>query len=227
MTMVVNPYIFAAPGEYDPYWPNVVALLHFDGADGATSIVDQTGKSWTRTGDAQISTAQSKFGGASAVFDGAGDRFNSPTNSDFTLGTGASTLELWVRPSNVSGSYRAIVSDNRYPSSGGWRIYQNGADLQIWYQNTILQHSAVGVLSANVWVHVAWVRTTTTSYLFVNGVLSSSSSANFINLVGNAVLVGAADSFSFNGYVDELRITKWVARYTGDFSVANAPFPNS
>ncbi|MGE3298622.1 MAG: phage tail protein, partial [Porticoccaceae bacterium] len=72
----------------DPYWNNVVALLHMDGTNGSTTFTDQKGHTFTATGNAQISTAQSKFGGASALFDGTGDLVSSADHADWALGAG-------------------------------------------------------------------------------------------------------------------------------------------
>ena len=54
------------------------ALLHMDGADGSTTFIDESGKTWTRAGNAQIDTSQYKFGGASGLFDGSGDWVDTP-----------------------------------------------------------------------------------------------------------------------------------------------------
>ncbi|MDI6787615.1 MAG: hypothetical protein QME51_04520, partial [Planctomycetota bacterium] len=73
------------------------ALLHFDGTDASTTFIDESGKIWTRYGNAQIDTAQSKFGGASGLFDGAGDYITTPDHNDFNLGSGNFTVDLRVR----------------------------------------------------------------------------------------------------------------------------------
>ena len=74
----------------DPQFGSVSLLLHGDGANGSTTIVDSspTPKTVTAFGDAQISTAQSKFGGASIAFDGTGD-YLSANDGDLVLGTGS------------------------------------------------------------------------------------------------------------------------------------------
>jgi hypothetical protein len=209
----------------DAFYANVSALLHFDGADASTVAVDETGKTWTTTNQAQIDTAQSKFGGACALFDGATDRFTSPASADFTFGTGSSTVEFWMRPANVSSGYRSIVSDNVYGAAGGWRIYQNGASIEIWTNGADQLHNATSALAANTWVHVAWVRNGTNSRLFLNGVLHSTYSTTYRNLTGTVVHVGYAETYSYNGHIDELRITKGVARYSANFTVETGAFP--
>src|SRR6185437_4647016 len=84
-------------------------------------------------------------------------------------------------------------------------------------------------LSANTWYHVAFVRSGNTITAYVNGVqygspVTDSSTATF----NNQVFIGSyADSYGkFQGYIDELRVTKGVARYLANFTPPNAPFPN-
>jgi hypothetical protein len=64
------------------------SLLHFDGDNASTTFLDESGKTWTRYGDAQISTAQNKFGPSSGLFDGTGDYITTPQNADFDFGDG-------------------------------------------------------------------------------------------------------------------------------------------
>ena len=59
------------------------SLLHFDGTDASTTFTDESGKTWTAHGNAQIDTAQSVFGGASGYFDGSGDYITTPDRADF------------------------------------------------------------------------------------------------------------------------------------------------
>jgi len=78
-----------------------VALLHMNGTDAATAFTDETGKTWTAQGNAQIDTGQSKFGGASGLFDGTGDYIDTPDSTDWQLDGGADanlwTIDFWVR----------------------------------------------------------------------------------------------------------------------------------
>ena len=91
-------------------------LLHCDGVDGATTFIDKLGHGIGVGGNAQIDTAQSVFGGASALFDGSGDYiYVSGTGSDFITGTGDFTIEMWVRPN--SASFTASLYDQRPAST--------------------------------------------------------------------------------------------------------------
>jgi hypothetical protein len=78
----------------DPNYASVSLLLHMDGTNGSTVFTDLSPvpKVVTRFGDAQISTAQSKFGGSSAYFDGTGDYLTVASSADFGFGTGDFTI---------------------------------------------------------------------------------------------------------------------------------------
>ena len=79
----------------DEEFDKVSLLLHGDGTNGSTTIIDSSSspKAVTAVGDAQISTAQSKFGGASIAFDGAGDWLTTPASNNFAFGIGDFTIE--------------------------------------------------------------------------------------------------------------------------------------
>jgi hypothetical protein len=81
----------------DPNFANVSLLLYGNGINGSTSIIDSSPspKTVTAFGNAQISTAQSKFGGSSIAFDGTGDYLTVPDNDNFALGNGNFTIECW------------------------------------------------------------------------------------------------------------------------------------
>jgi hypothetical protein len=83
----------------DPQFGSVSLLLHGDGANGSTTITDSSRLTNTVTavGDAQISTAQSKFGGASIAFDGSGDYLTISSSSALSIGSGDYTVEFWIR----------------------------------------------------------------------------------------------------------------------------------
>lgn len=228
-------------GGSDPYWANVVSLLHFNGTDGSTTFTDETGKTWTAYGDAQIDTAQSKFGGASGLFDGSSDRVETGDHSDFNFGSGDFTVECWFRESGA-GAIRQIVGQHTTQSTtnSSFLILSDNRQLGVGVGlggsftsiiNTDGQHSL------DTWIHVAMVRDGTTLRLFVDGSQKNSTniSTTAVNDSTRPVTIGVVmansgpdpGNYYYNGYVDELRITKGVARYTSNFTPPSAPFPDS
>ena len=77
-------------------------LLHMNGTDASTTFTDESGKTWTANGNAQIDTASYKFATGSGLFDGGGDYIDTPDNADFNFGSGDFTIDLQMRR-NSSG----------------------------------------------------------------------------------------------------------------------------
>lgn len=199
----------------DPYFSNVVAGLHMDGVNGSTTFTDVKGHTFTANGNAQISTAQSKFGGASAVFDGNGDYISTPSSSDFAYGTGDFTWEFFVRFNLFSGNqYLLDHGDN-----GGSILYVTG--LRYYNPGTGTGsplYTAAPILNTNKWYHIAVSRNSGTTKLFLDGTLISYAPDTY-DYTANTLRIGSRGSnINFlNGYIDEFRITKGVGRYTENF----------
>lgn len=208
----------------DPYWSSVVALLHMDGADGGTTFTDQKGHTFTAAGNAQIDTAQSKFGGASGLFDGSGDFISTPSSSDWAYGTGDFTWECWVRLATAAGNQYII----EHGSNGGTLSYNGG----LTYYNATTGtgsplYTTAPALTAGTWHHIAVARQGGTTRLFVDGVLKASG-ADSHNYGPQILYIGTygGGGFTLNGHDDDLRITKGVARYTANFTPPTAAFPD-
>jgi hypothetical protein len=227
----------AAQPLNDPHFANVVSLLHFDGANGSTTFTDEKGKIWTPNGNAQISTAQSRFGGASGLFDGTGDYLTTPATSDFEPGSGDYTLEGFVRmaatPATAAGIIQRANASGFANFSVSWRS-SNKIEAYCSLSNpastpTIL--TGATTLSLNTWYHWAFVKSGLNYKLFIGGVQDASGSAASHPPTGLSTVtyIGSFDAASFflNGYQDEKRITKGVARYTANFTPPSSPFPNN
>jgi hypothetical protein len=229
--------------EGDRYFSNVSLLLHGDGTNGSTTITDSspTPKTVTVVGNAQISTAQSKFGGASIAFDGTGDYLTIPSNADFNFDTGDFTIEAWVR-------LNALGTSNGYPGAAwivGWGPLSSnpGFDFAIGSTNLIFSLtnfssptiSVAHSLSANTWYHIAGTRSGTTVRAFIDGqVLATetvsaglSASTNPTGIAISAAEPTGSTLGNLNGYIDDFRITKGVARYTSNFTPPTAPFADA
>ena len=95
----------------DPFANNVVLFLKGNGANGSTNIIDSSPNPKTISvfGDTQISTAQSKYGGSSIVFDGVGDYLEVTPLTAFNFGTGDFTIESWIRLNLNDTEYRDVI----------------------------------------------------------------------------------------------------------------------
>ena len=242
MTLLTEPTrIVLAKGQPVPNDPNFAfnsLLLHGDGTNGSTVITDSSGspKTVTAVGNAQISTAQSKFGGGSIFMDGgtigADDYLTTPISSAYDF-DGDFTLEAWIwKPADGRTSVDTVFSTVSNGASQGlfWEISATaGMRLRI---NNAYRVTYNYNPNTSSWQHVAAVRASGTIRLFLDGVtVATAAYADPIPSVGylGNVYIGAispASGYFFNGYIDDLRITKGIARYTANFSVPTAPFPD-
>ncbi len=218
----------------DPFWANVTALLHFDGADGSTTFTDQKGSTWTPSGDAQIDTAQWKFGGASGLFDGSGDYISTPNNTGFDFGAGNFTIEFWMRAAAAVSSTRIIICK---AGASGSRSFVFGVTATNrlyfgWSSNGINFDDYITPTNSfvdSVFYHVALVRFGSNLSIYVNGnsIFSTTISGTIFTANTPAQIGGrSSDGQYFNGHIDDLRVTKGVARYTSNFVPPSAAFPN-
>lgn len=225
-------------GGVDPQFANVSALLHMDGANGNAVFTDEKGGSWTAAGNAITSTAQSKFGGSSGYFDGAGDEVYAANND--VAAASVVTLEAWAYIETGGGGAIFGQGKNLGASDQFLNITANRA--VEFYKGVNVSGLLVrvftpdGVVPLNQWTHIALVLTGSQVRIYVNGVQlasASSTSAFWANTgfpfrIGRNVVVNyEVYQFYFKGYLDDVRITKGVARYTGDFTPPTAPFPDS
>ena len=223
--------------DADPYYGAVSLLLHGDGADGSTEIIDSSvnPKTVTAVGDAQISTTQSKWNGSSLKFDGNGDYLTSAANADFDYAAGDFTIEGWFRSENIS-QFQTVIGQAPYNgfTTDGYvlRIFSSKLALN-YYNNSgapLFTLGDVTTLSSNVWYHFAATREGNTFRLFINGILEASTTNSISFATGKSLYVGKWEGITnrdFNGYIDDLRITKGVARYTSNFTPPTQPFFNN
>jgi hypothetical protein len=208
-----------------PTTANTSLLLNFTNS----GVVDSTGRNVLETvNDARVTTSIFKYGTSSLYFDGTGDyMYVMGTSSEMAFGSGDFTVEFWVypaaanqtatiigwRPTNTNGAYI-----NLYLLSGSIYLYVSSAD-----------RISGGSVSASAWSHIALARSNGVTKLFINGTQTGSNytDSNSYLVGANRPLIGANDydvSSPFNGYIDDLRITKGYARYTANFTAPTAPF---
>lgn len=226
----------AAAGGSDPHWANVVSLLHFEGANGSPTFTDQTGKTWTRFYDAQISTAQYKFGSASMrVYAGSNlSMIETGSHADFDFGTGDFTVEWWQLWNSQSTPQYQCAFMRGYNAVGAIVVVTGNANgkYRVFFGATSVCTEAVAG-STGGWVHYAVTRSGTTVTLWRGGVSSASGTSSASVGINKNFAIGGygtdsgAPGQAFNGWIDDFRITKGVARYTSDFTPPSAPFPNS
>lgn len=207
-------------------------LLHMDGSNGSTTFTDSSpyGRAVTGYGSAQISTAQSKFGGASGYFDGTGANYVQMTPAAELQFSGNFTIALYVYTTSTSDQVVASSSSDtntqifRLNSGGGGTntvsCFLNG--------NYVFNNSASGVTLINAWHHVAMTRQGWTTRLFVDGNVIATTTAftdTFrMDVIGRMFFSGSSYQYQFSGYMDEVLVINGTALYATNFTPPTAPF---
>lgn len=225
----------------DSYWDNVSLLLHMDGSNGSTTFTDSSSNALTVTanGNAQISTALSKFSGASATFDGSGDYLSIADTVALELGTSDFTIECWLYLAADVTTGTGVISKGTWPSGyGSFIIFYGGTQELAFYASStgasswdIANNQVFTAITAKeTWHHVAITRSSTTFRGFFNGskVFEFSDSKGLADNASN-MTIGSGDggSSAIKANIDELRITKGISRYNATFTPPTAPFPDS
>ena len=225
-TVVETISIPTAPYTSDA---NTRLLLNFTNA----GIYDGTMKNNLETvGNAQVSTAVVKYGSGSMFFDGTGDYLYLPSNRNLELGTGDFTLECWVyatsAPSDV-GIFESRTDGNGATTNGFTITAFSSSVIRIFSGSVLISSS--GTSYVNTWCHVAVTRVSGTFNLYINGV-SQGTSTTARTLSNTDAVVGGgrygttgAVTTSFPGYIDDLRITRGIARYTQNFIPPSVALP--
>ena len=216
----------------DPHYDSVVLNMHMNGPSGSAAFLDEKGKVVTAAGNAALSSTQSKFGGVSAYFDGTGDYLSVPTSSgSFSFAAGEDfTVEAWVYLTTTPTSFFAVVETRGNVGFNPWTfgIYNSGGlKLDAVYSGARL--TGASIVGINQWVHIAMTRSSSVLRFFINGVVDANTAtvATAISASGSVLYVGAIiDPDYAMGYIDDLRITKGVARYTNTFTVPALPNPD-
>lgn len=214
------------PPATDPFYANVLLLLHADGTNGSTSFMDNSPLAVTVTpvSSAQISTAQVKYGTGSAVFNGSSAYLDAPVSMNPSIGNW--TIEGWLytisgSPSFFSGAGtgNAAGTDLYFINLGGTWYLGDGVTNNVSF-STAVQYG--------VWQHIAIVKNGTTYTVYFDGVSQNSSVTPLKNIAITKFSVGAkpAQLTYLNGYIDDFRVTN-DARYTTDFAPPTQAFPNS
>lgn len=222
--------------EHDPYWANVIALLHCNGVDNSTTFVDQKGATYSVSGSARIRVAQSKFGGASGYFGGATSDFvRRLPSAQATFGAGDFTIEFWLYALSPTAPAEQIILCMRNGAAGSGAAGGGGqlVSLQsgkIGWSNASVWLTASPTIAASAWTHVEVNRSSGQLRIFINGALSLSTadSTNFSR--DREIRIGASDGGTpapYSGYIDDLRITKGVARHTADFELPAHAYPDT
>jgi hypothetical protein len=213
-------------GGFDSY---VKSLLHFSGALGAQVFVDETGKTWTAYGSASTDTTQKKFGVSSGYFPGSGCYIDTPAHTDFNVGSGKFTFDLWVRRANTGGTPTVFAKAG--PGLTGtisMRLYFDNANKPRMTVCDAASNSyttaagATAVVDDGVFHHIAAVKGETLMTLYLDGIGQGSVDMTGVTVYSSAYkfAIGRYGEYNgsyFYGWVDEFRFSNGIDRWTDDF----------
>ena len=213
------------PGDGQYYADSYTKLLiHSDTSNGSTTFNDSSAGSHTITAtNANHSTTEAKIGGSSMYFDGSGDYLTTAQSTDWQFGTGNYTIDFWL-------NWEAVVS-NEVPicyGAGdgveGWKILFDGTNATWYCGSGVGTLSVAHGLTAGAWYHWAIVRESMVVTQYKNGIsLGSTTHAGTMGATSSLGLtigaVGQTSSQEWDGFLDEFRVSKGIARWTSNFTV--------
>lgn len=212
-------------------------VLHMDGSDASTTFTDSSLSPYTMTtvGNAQIDTAQSKFGGASGLFDGSGDRVTAIESDDFDFGSGEWCIDMWVRVNTLPTSGNRKMLFAKWAAAGNNRCYYAGIENSSGSYKLFFIYTTDGAtvvdrtgtttsMSTGTWYHLAWERDSNTLRYYIDGTGYGTTDLTGVTIYNGSRIfeVGSGSDFSagfhYDGWIDEFRVTKGTARYRGNFT---------
>lgn len=205
-------------------------LMHFDGTEGSTTFTDETGRTVTPAGNAQISADAGAIGGFSGLFDGTGDFLTVPASTDFVPSDAGFTIEMFV--TRAASKQQTLVTNRPAGTAAGWQLIiwpDDTVAMGIWNTvvNTWMVVTSSVVLPLDTRTHVEVSYDGTTLRIFFNGTMvgSSTSKSGTMSTAANTLYIGRDPSNTardFNGRMDELRISGRPG-HTANFTPPTAP----
>lgn len=211
-----------------------VSLLHMDGANNGTTFIDSSergaAKKWTAAGNAKTITTDSKFGGSCGTFDGAYDYITTPVSSDFNFGAADWTIDLWFK--RLGGVF-SNQNFGLWSSAGagvGYLMLQVYTDNKFYLTgfdtlNASFQVAGTtAVTDITTWHHLAFVRATATITEYMDGAACGTYNIGTRIVYNNTLWsptwgrLGDYTDTTFNGKLDEVRISNGIARWTANFT---------
>lgn len=203
---VYDPVAAATTG--DPVYDYTRLLLPFNGSNGATSTTDESaaGRSVAFNGDAQLSTAQKKFGTAALLLDGTGDYLTITGNT--ALQCWDWTIECWIYL-NATGANQ-VIFEKSLSSAWDAQFFVNSSNKLVFYSDVSGSVASTTSVTGSTWHFVRCERKQGTVEIFLNGVSEGTDAyATDITASTKTEYIGAQEGSSnyFNGYIDDFRIS--------------------
>jgi hypothetical protein len=223
---------------------STVLLLHGEGTNASTVFTDSSSTPLvvTASGNAQIDTANKKFGSSSMAFSAFGDTLSVPASDDWDFGSDNFTIDFWVHHNNGGAQNGGYIRHNGGSGSDGWTVtLDNAASGYFSFHANANATAQSGLFApaADTWYHIAIVRSGNTIFLFIDGTLSNSSafsttitpSSDTLEVAQGTTYSGGvwvqSSLYPLDGNIDELRVSKGVARWTSNFTPPTTAFSSN
>lgn len=224
----------------DPFFNDVVFVTSFDGFIGTTDFTDSSSKGKIITNNNTVRRSDEiapKFGLTSAFFNGTNQSLQLTIDVDLDMTSIDYTVELWAYP--ISGDFFMALGDFVQGTDGVILLYRVASSAGATYiepgSTSINRWNITKAGLINQWIHFALTRETGNTKIFINGAQSGSTVTTFQNEfpADGIITMGSAETnlssntpgFFQQCYIQEVRITKGVARYTANFTPSTEPFP--
>jgi YD repeat-containing protein len=209
------------------------SLLHMNGTDQSTTFTDDAtdgSHTWTAYGNAKLTTADKKFGSASGTFDGSGDYISTAYSSDFNFGSGDFTIDFWFKRSGGVGTNQYLGLYSNSGSGIGYfmiQVYSDNKFYLTFWDTSNQSHQLAGtttITDTTTWHHLAFVRSGSTITEYVDGTACGTHNIGGLAIYNNTQWgpawgrMGDYAGEYFNGKLDEVRISKGLARWTSNFT---------
>jgi len=209
-----NPGSTTYPRQFvqlDPNFELNSLLLHFDGVNNSTTFTDSSinNLQFTSFNGARILTGVKRFGTGSGFFNGINAYIATPDNTSLNFNNIEDfTIEGWIYFSTIKPS--AILT-----KQNGWVLYFDNGILHFGIPFVVNAIIGFWTPQINTWYYWGVTRQNGTLRLFADNTLLATAAGNFSFSSSQELRIGVSHTQVYHhGYIDEIRITKGVARYT-------------
>jgi hypothetical protein len=214
------------------------SLLHMDTV--GTTFTDESGKTWTTSGSAKINTTSYKFGGASGSFSGTGtsDYISTGSSTDFNFGSNDFTIDCWVKNNNDGSANARFLGQSDSGSTVGtdysfrlaWNTTSGGRWQGIIYSGSTTYTSFKSFTSDFFWHHFAIIRYNNILTTYIDGASGAGVDVTGVTINSSTKKLsigrsGETAGLPWNGWIDEVRISKGIARWVSDFTPPSTAYP--
>ena len=180
----------------------------------------------TLTGTPILSTTQKKFGLSSLSLDGS-SYVTVASDTRFAFNKEDFAIEFWMYRTTSPGATQIVLDMRATVSSNEPVIYIDSAyQLVCGLNGSSTAISSGATIALNTWTHVALTRSGTNAKLFINGIQGGSTLTDTTAKIASTIVLGAnyAAAAKFTGYIDEVRVSRGIARYTTTFTPTATAF---